>query len=318
MICFIVTSRADVGPLFPVMSECIERGLNVQCLPMPSSDNPILGYANSAFVSGVAFQQQKPQLVVILGDRYEALAAAGAATMATIPIAHIHGGEITRGSFDDSLRDAITRMADIHFVAAPEYGSRLMKMGERNIHVVGAPGLDNIKFVEQREKEKRFVVTYHPATRTQETIVPLLSALEKYPDYRIVFTGANNDPGAPQVGQAVSEFAKYRPNVILDDEMNAVDYLSLCTASSLVIGNSSAGLIEIPSLGIPTVDIGERQSGRLRGPSVFHAESSVESISDAIDRALKYDGPYENPHLGPGASAKIADVLYAQFGPRVH
>lgn len=267
----------------------------------------------SAGTAANLLKTDKPDIVVFLGDRYEIFAAAGAATINNIPIAHIHGGETTLGSFDDSLRNAISMLASVHFVSAQEYGDKLSSMGLSNIHVVGAPGLDNINDVRKQKKTKRIVVTFHPPTRTQESVQPLLSGLEKYPDYEIIFTGVNNDPGNDTVESAIKEFARVRRNITLNETMDTLEYLSLCSGAMTVVGNSSSGLIEIPSVETSTVDIGERQNGRLRGPSVFHANNNETSIGSAIKSAIEYGGPFSNPHVGPGASDKIAKILEDQY-----
>ena len=320
MIYFVFSGRADAAPLYPVIEALTSTGERSCVIPLPSCGDPTLGYTLSANRAANEFSIRKPSVVVVLGDRYEVYAAAGAATMCRVPVAHIHGGEVTEGSFDDSLRNAISQLAEIHFVSAPQYGERLKSMGRDNIHVVGAPGLDNVHkiFTEYKEKkskrEKRLVVTYHPATRTEETVLPLLMALERFDDYEIVFTGVNTDPGGEIVDREIVEFSSHRPRVQIHRGMMAGDYLHMCMTSTAVVGNSSAGLIEVPSLETPTVDIGKRQVGRLRGPSVFHAENNDADIAEKIRLAQKYNGPFDNPHIGPGASEKIADILIRRYG----
>lgn len=320
MIYFVFSGRADAAPLYPVVDAISRTGAQTCVIPMPSCQDPVLGYTLSANRAAAEFTERKPSVVVLLGDRYEIYAVAGAATMCRIPIAHIHGGEVTEGAFDDSLRNAISQLAEIHFVAAHEYGDRLRAMGRKNVHVVGAPGLDNVHkiFDEYKDKkpkrDKRFMVTYHPATRTDETIHPLLMALERFSDHEIVFTGVNSDPGNQEVEVEIAEFAAHRPRVQIYKMMMAGDYLDMCMKSTAVVGNSSAGLIEMPSLETPTVDIGRRQMGRLRGPSVFHADNNESDIAEKIRTAQKYNGPFDNPHLGPGASEKIAAILLREYG----
>lgn len=244
-------------------------------------------------------------LLLVLGDRYETLAAALAATVAKVPIAHIHGGEASFGSFDNQIRDAITKLAHIHFVAAPEFKARLVEgLGEHpdRVHIVGAPGLDNLTDLPPRKPGKYFVVTYHPATLEKESgIHALVKALDRFPDYEAIWTGVNNDPGSDHIRDALSGHDVR--------DRSPRDYIVLCRNAAAVVGNSSSGIIEAPTLEVPTVNVGTRQDGRLKGPSVFDCGGDSGEIEAALRRALEYEGPYDNPYGGPGASAKIADIL---------
>ncbi len=251
-----------------------------------------------------AIRKYAPDVLLLLGDRFETLGAAYAATYARVPIAHIHGGESTWGAFDDQIRHAISKLACLHFVAADEHAAALGRMGERNVHVVGAPGLDLLTDLPAREPEDYLVVTYHPPTLAPEGgVEAILEALDAFPDHRAIWTGVNNDPGSRGVKSAL----------VGQDVRNLTDreYRLLCRNAAAVVGNSSSGLIEAPAMEVPTVNVGTRQAGRLRGPSVFDCAEEASDIARALDRALVYDGPYDNPYGKPGASQKIIDILMA-------
>ena len=246
--------------------------------------------------------------VLLLGDRYETLAAALTATIDRLPIAHIHGGEASFGSFDNQIRDAITKLAHIHFVAAEPMRQRLLALGEEphRIHVTGAPGLDNVAaaLMTPRVPRPYFVVTYHPPTLGDTAGVgALLAALTRFPSYRAIWTGTNSDPGADQIVEAFEAAGHvatyYEPQ----------EYLAAVRHCAAVIGNSSSGIIEAPSLGVPTVNVGPRQDGRLKGLSVIDCAENADAIEAAIYEALSYRGSFDNPYGGPGASERIAGIL---------
>jgi UDP-hydrolysing UDP-N-acetyl-D-glucosamine 2-epimerase len=251
---------------------------------------------------GKAIEDYRPDVLLLLGDRFESLGAAYAATHAGVPIAHIHGGEATHGAFDDQLRHAISKLACLHFVAAEPYAERLRRMGERQIHVVGAPGLDSLTDLPVRKVERYFVCTYHPCTNVQEDGAgAILEALERFQGYRAIWTGVNADPGSEAVRVALRGQDVRR--------LTGREYHLLCRHAACVVGNSSSGLIEAPFLGVPSVNVGRRQEGRLAGPSVFHALPHAGAIAGAIDDSLLYDGPFDSPYGGSGASQRIADIL---------
>ena len=292
-----MSGRADDSPLRSVIAALHSRRCRVGCVINQQWD---FG-ANVSDYDGM----------LLLGDRAKTLAAAISATVAGIPIAHVHGGEASFGSFDNQFRDAITKLAHIHFVVAEPMRQRLLDLGEEpaRIHVVGAPGLDNIAasgaLEEPALKRKWFVVTYHPATLAERRTDPhpLIEALRRFRDYDVVWTGSNDDPGGHEIEVAFNAAGHLNANLLLDQ------YLRIARRSAAVIGNSSSGIIEAPSLGVPTVNVGPRQDGRLKGPSVVDCQEDEDMIVEAIERALHYDGPYDNPYGGPGASEKIAGIL---------
>ncbi|UXH77625.1 UDP-N-acetylglucosamine 2-epimerase [Roseateles amylovorans] len=279
-----------------------------------------------------ALDQLRPDVLVLLGDRYELLAAAQAAVLARVPIAHIHGGETTEGAIDESIRHAVTKLSYLHFPAAEPYADRLRQMGEApsRIWTVGAPAMDNIAALDAipREALERdlgltlqspsFLVTYHPVTLSNDAglsaMQSLLTALDETGG-TIVITGTNSDPGSSGIRQALERFASKRPGrVALVESLGARRYLSLMAQVDAVVGNSSSGLLEAPAIGVPTVDIGNRQRGRLRAPSVLHCDEDLEAIRSTLAHALTDEHRLltesrDTPYGQPGAARRIADVL---------
>ncbi len=246
-----------------------------------------------------------PDTVVLLGDRYEILAAAQAALILDIPVAHIHGGEITSGAFDDSIRHAITKMSSLHFVAAPEYARRVVQLGEQpsSVFNVGSLGVENAlaselmnksdlsKALNVELKNPILLVTYHPTTRSTmsvtEEIDQVLLALENFSHCTIVFTGVNADPGNAEVSTRIAKFVQRDPKLrSLHASLGQNKYLSLLNLCDVVIGNSSSGIIEAPAFGKPTINIGNRQDGRLRANSIIDVGVTKQEIQTAIETAL--------------------------------
>jgi UDP-hydrolysing UDP-N-acetyl-D-glucosamine 2-epimerase len=282
-----------------------------------------------------AFDKLAPDIVVVLGDRYEILAAAEAAMIARIPIGHIHGGEVTEGAMDDAMRHAITKLASLHFVAAEEYRQRVVQLGEDPDQVfnVGAPGIDNILKLDlmplpELERDLGldladgfFLVTYHPATLGEgepgAESGEMLLALDEFRDHKVIVTGVNADPGHDRIAGLLSDYANRHPKrVTLHASLGQVRYLSAMKHAAAVIGNSSSGIIEAPALGVPTVNVGDRQKGRLLAPSVIDCSGEAKAISSAIARALNPEfraglGDMALPYGEGGASRKIKDRLKA-------
>ena len=291
--------------------------------------------AMGACVNGMggAFARLHPAVVVVLGDRFEILAAAQAALIARIPIAHIHGGELSEGAFDDSMRHAITKMAHLHFVAGPAHRARIAQLGEapERIFEVGALGLDNIAGLEPLDRtaleaeidfrlgEGFLLVTYHPVTLANDggtrAAKELLSALDAFPDRQILVTGVNADPGHDRIGALFAEYASARPErARVCPSLGRRRYLSAMKLCAAVIGNSSSGLIEAPAVGVPTVNLGSRQRGRERAPSVIDCAETGDEIAAAIRKALSAE--FRTALKGaaraygtPGAAARIVRVL---------
>ena len=246
-----------------------------------------------------------PDVVVLLGDRYEILATAQAALILDIPVAHIHGGEITSGAFDDSIRHAVTKMSSLHFVAAEDYARRVVQLGEQpsSVFNVGSLGVENALTNRSMNKSDLnealnidlknpiLLVTYHPTTRSTmsvaEEIDQVLSALENFSYCTIVVTGVNADPGNSEVSSRIAKFVQRDTKLrSLHASLGQNNYLSLLNLCDVVIGNSSSGIIEAPAFGKPTVNIGNRQDGRLRADSIIDVGVVKQAIQTAIETAL--------------------------------
>lgn len=285
---------------------------------------------------GRAFEALKPDIVVVLGDRYEILAAAEAAMLARLPIAHIHGGEASEGQIDEAIRHALTKMAHYHFVAAEPYRRRVIQMGEDPSRVfnVGAPGLDPL--TEEPAEDAAdlqdilaglgvpgaggplFLVTYHPVTlagEAGEAAVQLLAALDAFPEARIIFTGTNADTAGEEIARLIEAYAvRHAPRTVCVQSLGRRRYGTVLRAADAVIGNSSSGIIEAPAVGTPTVNIGPRQQGRLRAPCVIDCEAEAGAIAAAIREALSEDMQVrakrcETPYGRGGASQRIYEKL---------
>ena len=284
-------------------------------------------------VAGVC-EQSRPDLMVVLGDRYEALAAAEAAFLMGIPVAHIAGGEKTEGALDDSLRHAISKLSSLHFVASEEYSSRVIQLGENpeTVYNFGAIGLDNFEAVQRMSADELsefvafdlssgpfFLCTIHPETATDVTpedlFEPLVRALEDFPDYKVLITMANADSGGRRMNELIGEYQLlHSDRIAVIPSLGQRGYITALEMASVVIGNSSSGIVEAPTSGTPTVNIGERQGGRMRAPSIIDVGIDSSAISKAITRALSHDfqslsALKQSPFGLPGVSAKIAQVL---------
>lgn len=267
-----------------------------------------------------------PDLIVILGDRFEMLATATAALMTGVPIVHIAGGEISEGAVDDSIRHAITKMASLHLTATEPYRRRVIAMGEEPWRVIntGAIGVWNMLHaprMSRRELEESIsftlpegslLVTYHPATLDPEDPAvrcrALLDALDRFPDSHVLITYPNNDARGRDIIDMIEEYARHNPSrVRVIPSLGRTRYISALTCVSAVVGNSSSGIVEVPSMGIPTVDVGIRQRGRLAGASVNHSGDAADEIAAAISAALSPEGQ-ETARTSPNPYAK-ADTL---------
>lgn len=268
-----------------------------------------------------AYNELRPDLVVVLGDRYEILAAATAALIERIPIAHIHGGEVTEGAFDDAIRHSITKMSQLHFASTEAYRKRIIQLGEQpdRVFYTGAVGVENVKRLplmskEEVEKEIDFkidentiLVTYHPVTLGNRTakddIDDFIAALEERKDLRVIFTMPNSDTGSQFIVEAVNGFVgRNRGRAKAFKSLGVVRYLSVMKQVAAVVGNSSSGIVEVPSFGIPTLNIGDRQKGRIQAESTYNCLPDKESVLKGLDTILskefrelasKVHNPYE-------------------------
>lgn len=285
-----------------------------------------------------ALERLRPDLLVVLGDRFEALAIVQAALIMRIPVAHLHGGEITEGAYDDEIRHAITKMANLHFTATEPYRQRVIQMGEspQTVFNVGAIGLDHLlrsKSMAPNElsdslgfnlRPPYFLITYHPVTAAHEdpekTARALLTAVDRFPHYQAVLTYPNADNGGRRIIPLLEQYAHAQPKRALAlPSLGFKRYLSALRGAAAMIGNSSSGLIEAPSFGVPTVNIGIRQQGRLAAESVIHCQPDSKSIQDAISRAtspafIEFSKTVINPYGQGNAAGRIVDVLERHQG----
>ncbi len=278
------------------------------------------------------YEELSPDIILLLGDRYEILAAASAALISRRPLAHIHGGEVTEGAMDESIRHAITKMAHIHFSSTQEYRNRIIQMGENpdNVFHVGAPGLDhinNLSLLNLAELsasldytlDKPFaVVTYHPVTLPNqsnlETLNSLLDALGQFSNMQFIITYPNADTFGRQLIDRLKEFGAQNEHVLLVPSLGLLKYLSAVKNSKFVIGNSSSGIIEVPSLGRPSVNIGDRQKGRISAESVIHCGENIKSITAAIKEAISDDFQKQvSTVVNPYAKGNAADQIFQRL-----
>lgn len=302
------------------------------------SDTPVgvtksLGLAVAGFADALA--ALKPDLMLVLGDRYEILAAVTAATMARIPVAHLHGGEVTEGAFDDAMRHAITKMSHLHFVAAEDYRRRVLQLGEvpEHVHNVGGLGVDNIlrlKLLERAELEqsldfklglRNLLVTFHPVTlepgASAAQMAELLAALDGLDDTHLLFTMPNADTESRLLAEMVREFVERHPGTAkVWTSLGQLRYLSCLQYVDGVVGNSSSGLLEAPSFHLGTVNIGDRQLGRLKASSVIDCAPLRQEIARSLDVLFSEDfrnllPKVRNPYGEAGAAVKIAEILVA-------
>lgn len=286
---------------------------------------------------GDVFSRHKPDMLVLLGDRFETFCAAAAATVACVPIAHLHGGELTEGAIDDAFRHSITKMSYLHFTSTEEYRQRVIRMGEDPVRVitVGAIGLENIKNLRlysrtEFEQElgipsgsKLALVTFHPATLDAESPVyqmqQLLDALEAEPSLFLIFTKANADTHGRDINILIDEYiSRKHDRAMAFTSMGQLRYLSAMSLASVVIGNSSSGIIEAPSFGVPTVNIGCRQKGRIKAESVIDCIPEKEAIRKGIKTALSapfgnVSSRVVNPYYQQNVTDKILESIHDYF-----
>jgi len=279
-----------------------------------------------------AYARLAPDLIVVLGDRFEILAAASAALIAGIPIAHLHGGETTEGAFDEAIRHSITKMSHLHFVAAEDYRRRVIQLGEQpeRVFLVGGLGIDAIKRITLLEREaleasldfklgrKNLLITFHPVTlegaSSQQQMAELLTALGELTDTNLIFTMPNADTGGRELAAMVDAFVASHGNARVYSSLGQLRYLSCMQYVDGVVGNSSSGLAEAPSMGVGTINIGDRQKGRLSASSVIDCAPTAGSIREALvklyDPAFRSTlGETVNPYGNGGASKKIVEAL---------
>ena len=364
-ICVITGSRAEYGLLYWLLKEIVsddyfelqlivtgmhlspEFGLTYKLIEeefkiskkieiLLSSDTPIgisksMGLANISFAE--SYEELKPDMIVVLGDRYEIFSAVSMAMIAQIPIVHIAGGETTEGAFDESIRHSITKMAHLHFTTTQEYRHRVIQLGESpdKVFNVGSLGIENIKRLELLSKsdfekainfklnKKNLLVTYHPVTLEKATakqqFQAILNALDELKDTNIIFTKSNSDTDGRIINQMCEEYVqKNSSKSICFESMGQLRYLSALQYVDAVVGNSSSGIAEAPSFDIGTINIGDRQKGRIRVPSIIDCEPTQESIGKALQ--ILYSNEFQknlnsikNPYGDGDVSKKILRII---------
>ncbi len=304
-----------------------------------SSDTPVavgksIGLGVIGFADALEYLQ--PDLLVVLGDRFEVFAAAQAAMIQRIPIAHIHGGEITQGAVDDAIRHAITKMSHLHFTATESYRQRVIQLGEQPQRVfnVGAPGLDNIARLTLLTKpqleqaldfklgRRNVLITFHPVTLEKATAATqfgnLLKALDSFGDLHIIFTLPNADAEGRVIIDMIEQYRQRCPERIASFvSLGTLRYLSALKYMDAVVGNSSSGLIEAPAFKVGTINIGDRQKGRLCADSVIHCEPETDAVLRAFKTLFSEEfqtslAEVENPYGCSGASTSIKERLKIQ------
>jgi UDP-hydrolysing UDP-N-acetyl-D-glucosamine 2-epimerase len=331
----LIVSGMHLSPEFGLTYRNIEQdGFDIdEKVEILLSSNTAVGTAKSVGLGVLGFadalNRLNPDIVVILGDRYEALAIAQTAMLMRIPVAHIHGGEITEGAYDDAIRHAISKLSYLHFTSNAEHRERVIQLGEEPSRVfdVGAVGLDHInrtQFLSTKQlseslgfdvTDKYFVVTYHPETlgdeRPSVLFQCLLDALDGFLDYKVILTYPNSDDGGREIIPMIEGYAQHNSDRVLAvPSLGQLRYLSAVKHASAVIGNSSSGIIEVPSFGVATVNIGSRQLGRMAASSVLHCQGDCRSIRNEIKEAVSFESSHvTNPYGSGDVSQKIIQEL---------
>lgn len=365
IICIATGTRADWGLLSPVaealaqrpdcdvrivatnmhlskrygmtVNEIIAAGFDPVRVPIPADDDTPLARAKamSACMNGMAdvFDEINPDMLIILGDRYEMLAVASAAAIMRIPIVHIAGGTISEGAIDDSIRHAITKLASLHFAETEEYRRRIIAMGEQpdrviNTGAIGVWNISNIQLIDRQTLSQELgfdldrpfaIATFHPATLDSgdpgEQCRAMLDALEQEKDLGIIITYPNNDSGSAAIIKVIENFALSHPdNTKIVKSLGLKRYLSALQYAEFTIGNSSSGIVEVASAGIPSIDIGIRQRGRTAADSVIHCGNSVDDIRAAIrlarsDEFRALAAKKQNPYFKPDTLRMMTEAI---------
>ncbi len=311
------------------LTQVIEVELNLE---MQNESQVGFAIADVIYQITQHYSKRIPSLTLVLGDRYEILGAAIACASLGIPLGHIHGGEITSGSRDDLYRHAITKLSSLHFVAITEFQERVIRMGENpeRVFVVGGLGVDafeRIDPVSKSELEMRLkvpiqpkyaLVTYHPDSINPDDSLPqlatVLKAISNFPEIQFFITGANADYQGGRINHLLKNSSAQNENHFFFDSLGQQNYLSLIRGAQFVLGNSSSGILEAPSCGVPTINIGSRQAGRPRAQSVIDVGCEENQIISAINGVIStVNSPanrnVENPYGLPGASNRIVEIL---------
>ncbi len=304
----VVVTGMHLSPEFGLTYKEIEKEFNIdKKIEMLLSSDSAIGISKSMGLAQISFSEAydelQPDLVILLGDRYEVFSAAAAAMISRIPIAHLHGGETTEGAFDEAIRHSITKMSHLHFVAAEEYRKRVIQLGESPSRVfkVGGLGIENIKRLkllskEEFEKsihfkltEKNILVTFHPVTlerlTARDQFTELLKAIDCLENTNVIFTKANSDTDGRVINKMIDDYVSKHSNSIAFTSLGQLRYLSALQFIDAVVGNSSSGLLEAPSFKIATINIGDRQKGRLEAESILNCVPEKKSILSALEKS---------------------------------
>ena len=364
-VCVVTGSRAEYGLLYWLMKEIqIAKDLELQIIAtgmhispefgntyrqieqdgfkidkkvemLLSSDSEV-GITKSMGLGLIGFADAiddlKPDLIIVLGDRFEIFSAVSAAMIAKIPVAHLHGGEATEGSIDEPIRHSITKMSHLHFTSVEEYRNRVIQLGEQPNRVfnVGGLGIDNINKLELLSRvdlekainfnlgEKNILVTFHPVTLENSTAEAqfreLLDSIDTLQNTKIIFTKANSDTNGRVINNIIDDYVANHSNTIAFTSMGQLNYLSSLQFVDAVVGNSSSGLLEAPSFNIATIDIGDRQKGRIKADSTISCLPKKKDIDSALKKMYSEDfqnivNNVKNPYGDGGASEKIASII---------
>ena len=334
----VIVTGMHLSPEFGLTYKEIEKEFKInKKIEMLLSSDTSVGISKSMGLAQISFAESydelKPDIVIVLGDRYEIFSATSAAMIARIPIAHIHGGEKTEGAFDESIRHSITKMSHLHFTATNEYKNRVIQLGEHPSRVfnVGGMGIENIKRLKLLSKDefeksiefklnsKNILVTFHPVTlensTAKEQFQQLLDAIDELEDTNIIFTKANSDTDGRVINQMIDEYVtKNSHKSIVFTSLGQLRYLSALQYVDAVVGNSSSGLAEAPSFKIGTINIGDRQKGRIKASSVIDCEPNKDSILKSFEKL--YSKEFQetlkttiNPYGDGYASKKIVEIF---------
>ena len=334
----VIATGLHLSPIFGLTHKVIEEDgfrIDAKVEILGSSDSPAAIAESMALAlagTAKAFSELKPDLVVVLGDRFEIFAATAAALVFKIPVAHLHGGETTEGAFDEAFRHSITKMSHLHFVATDEYRSRVIQLGEnpKNVYLVGGVGIDSIKNLPLLSREeleaqlgikfgaKSLLITFHPVTLDAESpehqMKELLAALSHLNDTTLIFTIPNADTGGHVLIRMIEEFVGQNENAKVFTSLGQLKYLSCISYVDGVVGNSSSGITEVPTFKKGTINVGDRQLGRIQAASVINCEPKENDIKRAIKTLYSPEfksnlAATENPYGEGGASARVVKTL---------
>ena len=319
------------------INEIIEDKLNIVYKLKINSieDNQILKTADimAETVKGFTeyFLDEKPDVVLLLGDRYEIFEVASSATICNIPIIHIAGGETTQGAMDEAFRHSITKMSYLHLASTEVYRNRIIQLGEdpKRVFNTGALGVENVKKVKclnKKELEKQLnfqldkdygVVTFHPVTLENNSAIKqlkeLLKVLNKHKEMKFIITKANADIDGEKINNELEKFVRKNKHCLLVSSLGTLKYFSAIKYSKCVIGNSSSGIVEVPSFNKPTINIGDRQKGRIQANSIINCKPIYEDIEKALNKALKFNEKVINPYGNGNSSDKMLKVIKKTF-----